>query len=310
MRAGRNFIAPLLLLIGASLLYSADRWIISYFYDKAEENFDIADIECPAAGHCLAVGALEEQTKFKPYAVITADAGAHWTPVHVSDLPTSLFFLNGDLGWMSADKAIWKTDDGGQSWKKLSGEHDVRRLFFLDPTHGFALQGQKLLQTANGGQSWQETAAVRTELEKNPSETALEWVSFDDAHNGWLIGEMTPAGANRVPAWLEPPRGRSSGKATDVIVVGRTADGGTSWKFSSIPRTDDLIDVVFQGAEQPWFVFQPSGAEPSSEVARYDAKTNQMVVLLRDTDALIADVVRERRTIRVAAIARQGRLLS
>jgi hypothetical protein len=298
------------LLLAATALSAADRWNIGYFYDKPEENLDIADVECPAAGHCFAAGALEVEDKYKPYAVITADGGAHWTAVHLTDLPTSLFFRDGDIGWMAAEKGIWQTHDGGQGWKKISSEHDVRRLFFVDENRGFALQGLKLLQTSNGGSSWQEVQAVRTELEKNPSEVVLEWLNFTDARNGELIGEMTPEGANRVPAWLEPPRGRPSGRATDVIVMGRTTDGGASWKFSSVPRTDDLVDVVFRPGRDTWFIFQPGGAESRSEIARFNEKTKQMDVVLRDTEALLAGAIEAGSETLVAAIARQGRLLN
>jgi hypothetical protein len=121
---------------------------------------------------------------------------------------------------------------------------------------------------------------------------------------------MSPAGANRIPAWLEPSRARPSGKATDVIEIGHTTDGGATWTFSAVPRTDDLIDVVFSRGEPPWFIFQPSGAESTSEIARYDRTTNQMNVVLRDTDALVADAIASGGTTWVAAIARQGRLLN
>lgn len=309
MRFARSAVLGAVLSAGLCA-HAADSWQISFFYDKPEQNFDIADMQCPAAGHCLAVGAIEQGDKFNPWGVITADGGAHWTPVKIPELPTSLFFRSADLGWMVTTKAVWQSRDGGLSWKKLRGVKDVQRVFFLDDVHGFAAcDAGKLLETRDGGASWTDVRGVEAEMARHNAPVVLEWVSFRDARNGMVVGEITPAGANRVPAWLEPAQGRSQRTPNDVVVIGRTADGGASWTWSTIPRNDDLVDAVFR-PDTVWLVFQPSAVASPSEIARTGWSAIETAVVLHDNNALLADAAQAGDTIYVAAIPRQGRVLN
>jgi len=292
-----------LLLSAPALLSAADRWRISFFHDKPRETFDIADFQCPAAGRCIAVGALEHDEKFSPHAVITADSGAHWTSVAISEIPVSLFFLNADTAWMVAEKGIWQSHDGGQNWKKLSPERELQRVYFLDENRGFAVgDEQKILQTTNGGLKWTAVGSLQG-LTSQPAENAFSWIFFPSPTHGIAIGEIEPSNASRVPAWLEPKRHHSR-----WLLLGRTTDAGVSWKFSRLQRDDDLVNVGVV-KQALWFFFQPAGAEGQSEIARCDWDKDALVPLLSDSQAIIADSARSGETTFVAAISRQGRLM-
>ena len=292
-----------LLLIGAGSLAAADRWRISFSYDKPQENFDIADFVCPAPGKCMATGALEHEGKFNPYAVITSDGGTHWTPLPLPEIPLSMFFLNPTTAWIVGEKAIFGSRDGGATWKKLSSSHDIERVYFLDENRGFAVgDNQALLETSNGGSKWTEIRALEG-LTAQPAENSFHWIFFSDDHDGIVIGEIEPTNESRVPSWLEPRRRHST-----WLLLGRTSDGGASWKFTRLQRTDDLVDVHVE-QKSLWFLFQPSGTESQSEVTSCDWHKDALIPLVTDSDALLADAVHAGDRFFVAAISRQGRLM-
>lgn len=294
-----------LALVGISpVLWSAAQgWRISFFHDKPNQNFDIADFYCPAAGRCIALGAMEEQGRFIPHAVVTTDAGAHWTSLVLPEVPISTFFLNANIAWMVAEKGIWQSRDGGNTWKKISSEHDLERVYFLDENRGFAAgDRQKLLATTDGGLKW---TPVRTlEGLGGPADAnAFEWIFFDGPNNGAVVGEVTPANASLVPSWLEPRRHHSN-----WVLLGWTSNGGESWKFTKIRRADDLVNVT-RHSQRLWFFFQPMGSEAQSEIARCAWGSDELKPLVTDSDALLVDATREGDTTYVAAVEREGRLM-
>ena len=299
----RSAVCIALLIAGAASLAAAARWRISFSYDKPQEDFDIADFRCPAPGKCIAVGALEHEEKFTPHAVITTDAGAHWNQVAIPEVPLSVFFLNPNTAWMVGEKSLWQTHDGGATWKKVSSSRDMQRVCFLNENHGFAVGDNQLIEeTTDGGSKWTAIRALQG-LTSQPAENLFNWVFFSGDRDGTIIGEIEPANESRVPSWLEPKRRHST-----WLLVGRTNDGGASWKFSGIHRTDNLVNV---GVEQKslWFFFQPLGAEAESEIAAYQPDDNSLTPLVTDSDALLAGATRSGDAVFVAAITRQGRLM-
>src|SRR5579863_403292 len=98
-------------------LAAAPRWKIQYFYDHADSNFAIEDLECPTSRHCVAAGLIDDKKGHEQgTVVVTGDGGVHWSQVEVKERPLSLFFLNEDLGWMVTDRGLWSTLEGGRVW--------------------------------------------------------------------------------------------------------------------------------------------------------------------------------------------------
>src|SRR3954463_10107066 len=138
----------LLFLLLFSPLASAAEWGVAYFFDKPREVLQFADIAFPSALRGIAVGTIEDplgEHTPKHVSVVTADGGKTWTQVKLNDSPYSLFFLDDSTGWMVTESGIWRTDESGRSWKRLSKHSagSLLRVWFLDPNHGFACGREK-----------------------------------------------------------------------------------------------------------------------------------------------------------------------
>lgn len=112
-------------------------------------------------------------------AYYTSDAGAVW---HLSEFlpcctdadwhsifsmpPASAFFLDSMIGWLGyQDGYLFKTQDGGKSWRQLAhpgdiwseqdGLGDFGRLYFSSARHGCILGGDRsVYETDDGGSEW------------------------------------------------------------------------------------------------------------------------------------------------------------
>lgn len=78
---------------------------------------------------------------------------------------------------------IWRTDDGGRSWKrcyKSDKENEVFRMVALTPDIALALiAGQRLIRTTDGGKSWKDVFVAGR----------LGDFTFSANGTGWLIGD-------------------------------------------------------------------------------------------------------------------------
>lgn len=117
----------------------------------------------------------------------------------------AIHFVDSMTGWAAGDAgAVYRTTDGGRSWKPLlSGvSANINFVFFFDWNHGWMIgdstskddDGETvLLSTINGGRTWM--------IQKIPN---LLSVHFTDLQHGWAVGR----------------------NATLL----RTTNGGTDWK--------------------------------------------------------------------------------
>ena len=120
----------------------------------------------------------------------TENGGNSWdkTYVNMGLFPLrSVCFVDQDTGWIAGLDSIFKTTNGGDTWKSLEwpGNLYFSSLFFVDANSGWAsAQGGgvgKILYTPDGGNSWE----VQDSIEGLPSITAI---FFIDDHTGWGVG--------------------------------------------------------------------------------------------------------------------------
>jgi photosystem II stability/assembly factor-like uncharacterized protein len=121
-----------------------------------------------------------------------------------TDLPlVEIFFKNEIVGWISArrnafatayslhefkenyENALFKTEDGGESWVMTNNQYQFRDMYFRDMQHGWAVGADSLhhgvvLETNNGGEDW----TVQMDSLKAP----LNGISYKDGYV-WAVGQ-------------------------------------------------------------------------------------------------------------------------
>ena len=196
-------------------------------------------------------------------------------------------FVGKDKAWLVTWEKfgeLWRTEDGGKSWDKISGEA-VGGLFcavsFIDAQRGWAgnFDGQ-IWRTNDGGRSWVLLSHPQGD-DGHDSLICPKQISFIDENHGWVIGAFsiwrTEDGGN---SWI---RSLSMGKVENVLwqpthislanqnlglvsatggIVHRTEDGGRTWQSQKlIPGASDATDVLFINERTSWLAGFVSSSE-------------------------------------------------
>lgn len=254
MSAEAKTLAVLFLLtIFPFLALAEERWKIQFFYDRADSVLDVHDFKCSSASHCLAAGIIEDKRgRERGAVVVTTNGGQDWALLDVAEHPISLFLLNDSLGWMVTDHAVWTTDQGGKTWKKLSSPKGALSVHFLSPQHGFAIgDSRALFETNDGGKTWTKFPSTSRPAGEKES-TIYDCIAFSGEH-GAIVGRLEQQ--EQEPVWMHAASARRQGSANSVVALLETTDGGKTWKPSTRPmhgiftdlamsRTGDVVGLV------------------------------------------------------------------
>jgi len=283
-----------LLTLSSICVEAQDRWKIQFFYDKQDSSFDIRDIQCPSAEHCVAAGVVVSKDGREKGAIVsTGDGGAHWSMADVKENPLSLFFLNDLLGWMVTEHGIWSSD--GTAWKKLDGPKGALRVYFLDSSHGYAIGAPgAVYETSDGGKKWAKLG-VASAAPADPKHTVYECITFRGQH-GIIIGPVS-ADDNLNSSFVNPRR-------NSPVVALETFDGGKNWSSRQISFFGEITLAGFAKGDLPVFLVEyPSyyvvasgligGALGSNNQKTLFAEKNRAVTglaLLPDGGAIVAAI--------------------
>jgi hypothetical protein len=220
-------------------LSAAPRWKIQFFYDHADSNFAIEDLECPTPEHCVAGGLIDDKKGREQGAVVvTSDGGLHWSQYEVKERPLSLFFLNDGLGWMVTDRGLWSSVEGGRSWAKIQSRKGILQTWFLDPSHGYITGVKGLVEeTTDGGKTWAKLEAA----EKLVDAQLLNFdiITFHGPH-GVIVGAPD---ASVLGLSLTAPDQLTEVPMKGKVTVLETLDGGKKWTSGTIPIDGDLAQL-------------------------------------------------------------------
>ncbi len=268
------------------------RWRMQYFFDENDSSFQIRDLQFCSPTRGIAVGVLLERgNRPKGYSVVTADGGAHWTPVPLKEQAVSEFLLDDSHAWLVSEQGIWFSAEGGRDWKKLSKQKGVQRVHFLTPERGFAIGYPKLLlKTEDGGRTWMKVA-VEEKTSTKPEYTEYNWISFADPHRGVIAGRSSPPRlhASRVPLWMDPePSSRAEWPHVTVLV--QTLDAGKSWESESASIFGKVIRVRTSHNRSLALLEYEDYFTYPSEIIRLDAAAGANRRVYREKSRLLTDL--------------------
>jgi hypothetical protein len=295
------------------LAQAADQWRIQFFHDEEDSTLTINDVCFPSARRGIAVGYLTEGNKTRPRAVITSDGGETWSFVKLKQPGLSVFFLNDSIGWMVTDGGLWKTEESGRSWKKISKKPDgLLRVFFRDENRGWAVGLHKgIYTTVDGGKDWLRLP-IADEVKSKSDYTFFSWITFADEKNGVIAGASDPPrkGAPRLPGWMAPERMEKFREWPSLNILIETHDGGQTWKASTTSMFGNItkVRIARDGRGLGLVEFFHAFQWPS-EVFQIDWRTGKNSRVFRQKDRAVTDIALfSRGSAYLAAIEPPGQL--
>ncbi|MGO4880512.1 MAG: WD40/YVTN/BNR-like repeat-containing protein [Bryobacteraceae bacterium] len=278
--------------LAATPALGAEKWRVSYFYDKENANLVINDLAFPSAARGVAAGYLNEKDVPKPVTLSTDDGGAHWTVSKLKQIPISMFFLNEKLGWMVTPEGVWHTLDAGREWRELPKSPKLlMQVYFLDEARGFAIGAHKLaFQTEDGGKTWDPIAAA-AEPQTEAEYTVYNAITFANAKTGLIDGFSAPPRRSD-GGWMDGEDPTKRREWPHLSIMLDTRDGGKTWTpttasmFGHITRTCFLPDGRGLGLIE----FTDTFKWPS-EVHLLDGTTGKSAIVYNAPDRAITDVL-------------------
>jgi hypothetical protein len=272
----------------------AERWRVQYLYDEDTSSLTLLDLKFPSPQRGVAVGYLTESGRTRPVALITGDGGEHWSLEKIPEPGVSLFFLNDSLGWMVTRNGVWRTDEGGRSWKRLARLRELVSIYFQDAKHGWAVGHPKAVhETWDGGEHWSPVAAA-AQPKTTPEFTTYGWIDFVGSQVGLIAGSSRPPRRDqraRFPSWMDPDESQWRREWPTLTIFLETRDGGRSWSSSqaSMFGTITRVRLGSDGRGLGLIQFSDSFAWPS-EVFQLDLRTGNSKRVFRQKDRLVTDL--------------------
>lgn len=195
-----------------------------------------------------------------PKKVDTLAAG--WSKTNLGQL-TDFYFANQGVGY-AGWKNLFKTFDGGVSWKALSlpaGSPTIYNMFFFDENTGWLVGGNDtsatLLRTTDGGANFQKISV--------PSATYMADIQFINKQQGYLVSNnkffrsidsgktWTSSAPFQSPATTLLFTDTEKGIVVTSNSVYQTSDGGNSFKVTNtFPNRNSILGIYFSDANVGW----------------------------------------------------------
>jgi photosystem II stability/assembly factor-like uncharacterized protein len=162
--------------------------------------------------------------------ILGTDDGRTWTPRYSGAAAfLSVDAVDATHAWAVGDRALYRTSDGGKSWKGAGNPDDgtvLRQVHFVDEHFGWGVgRNGKLYRSGDGGSTWGELSPP----------CGAEAVCFTAQDDGWVavgdrIARSTYGGDSWTPVFTVP--GQQS-QATWHPVALQCARGGVVWALFS-----------------------------------------------------------------------------
>lgn len=268
------------------------RWQVQFFHDVDESEFNITDLVFPTAKRGVASGILTTKGKPQPTVITTSDGGKQWKFVEVPEPPISVFFVDDSIGWMVTDRGVWRTEEGGLTWHKVSKLRDLLRVYFLDEKHGFAAGTKKsVYETLDGGKEWSKLE-IADKIETDPEHTAFSSIEFSNPKVGSIAGwSRAPRRRDsEFPDWMDPEHAERRRQWPSSTIVIQTVDGGKTWQLSVTSMFGRITRLRGRDSKGLTLVEFQDAFEYPSEVYFISSHPDKTQRTYRDKEHAVTDV--------------------
>ena len=192
----------------------------------------------------------------------STDAGISWSELDIPETsaPSSLSFIDDNVGWISISNNVYKTTDGGQSWTQSNGGNTFESIIeirFANANTGYLIDNSRtVFKTTDGGASWTATTNGEVRFGVITMELADDnniWICYNNAVYAAI--KSTDGGLTWEEIRYNQQQVRKKGlfvQDANTIWIGAefstliySDDGGTSWTDKIPGNKDALIDIEF-----------------------------------------------------------------
>jgi photosystem II stability/assembly factor-like uncharacterized protein len=273
---------------------AADKWNIAYQYDRDESSLFLRAIEFPSDQRGIAIGVLSEKGRARPVALVTSDGGKSWDHVKLKDEPLSLACFTDEVCWISTAKGVWRTEEGGREWKKISNTKIIMKMKFVSPTQGWAAGAEKSAwETNDGGKTW-TLLPILKDVNANPEYAAFMAVAMNGDF-GMIGGNSRPPRKDDsiFPDWMVPEEVSKRREWPSMMLLLETRDAGKTWTPStnSVFGTLTAIRIRPEGGSAAALLEYFHTFETPAEVLLVDFKTGRSRSIFREKNTAVTDIL-------------------
>lgn len=273
---------------------AADKWNVAYLYDEDQSTLSLRGIEFPSDQRGIAIGTITENGRPRHVALITADGGRKWEAIRLKDAPLSLACFTDAVCWVSTTGGVYRTEEGGRTWSKISKTKGILKMHFVSAEKGWAAGARKSAwQTVDGGKSW-SALPVLGEVKSNPDHSSFQAVAMQ-GDVGFIGGNSRPPRKDEspFPDWMVPEDAARRREWPGVMIILETRDAGKSWAVTSNSIFGILTAIRIRpeanGAVALLEYFQ--SFEYPAEVLGIDFKTGRTSSIFRDKSTAVTDLL-------------------
>lgn len=178
------------------------------------------------------------------YLISSEDLGISWDTVWAGFTfrINQIAFASDSIGWMAHSNIIYKTTNGGKSWKELNNvgvNYWIENLTALTEKVLYANTGNEIIKTTDGGINW-EIINFKSSYENK--------LVFNDINTGFILTSQLHKTINGGIDWV-PTNDIIIDNISDVDFINlnvgfgfgekglyKTTDGGKSWSLNFTPH--------------------------------------------------------------------------